>query len=485
MMFQQTFGFAAEFPQGIIQTRGGDYYIFGTSSLPGLSFYRVTPSGNIVWSKKESIGNPYCSYMLGHELDTGSFELFLQENLNAWTGGCRMVGMDTTGNVFGSGIFDFGMYTHPACIAAEGDTGFLLVAGNDQNPFHILGLSAYGSPIWSRTYYMPAQKLAPKMITATHEGGFAVTGINTGRMFIMRADSSHHAIWSKFYSLPAGAITPYDIIETMDHGLVTCGTAYPSKQFMMKTDSSGNMLWQFDFHDRNLGHALQKVKEKANGNLIVLGASDEGQSFIDIRLMELNSSGQILWQRFYGGNAQDSPFDFCISQDGGYVIAAYTIMNQAVIEQPVYLLKTDSVGATTCFDSTMSYPQQPFIISDSAIAISDSNATYNIQNAPFAFSDTVSVVQQYCSYWTNIDLEKLFPEAAVYPNPSQGQFTIRFDEFVSGNKIIELCDLNGSIVLKTESASQTCKIKADCVPGFYILKIKISERVIYSRIVIY
>jgi len=103
--------------------------------------------------------------------------------------------------------------------------------------------------------------------------------------------------------------------------------------WVIKLNSVGGIVWQNTI-GADANDVLIDVRETTDGNYIVGGHSDSKKngdktikrwgSFIDYWVMKLNSSGNIIWQKVFGGLSND--FLTCVIQlsDGGYLFGGYS-----------------------------------------------------------------------------------------------------------------------------------------------------------------
>jgi len=138
-------------------------------------------------------------------------------------------------------------------------------------------------------------------------------------------------------------INPY-IIKTADNGFLISGTSnsndidvmgnHGSFDFwIIKTDSTGNISWQKCFGGSNDDNAKKSVQTTDGGYFIVGSTkSNNGdvsinQGLKDIWLIKLNAAGSLEWQKTFGGTGDDEAVDIILSSDSNYVIAANTTSN--------------------------------------------------------------------------------------------------------------------------------------------------------------
>ncbi len=144
-----------------------------------------------------------------------------------------------------------------------------------------------------------------------------------------------------------GSEQAYSICQTTDGGYVLTGLQFisigQSKIFITKTDSLGNEEWHkiYGFPFGNHGYT---VKQTNDGGYIIGGytTGDEVNYFFsDAYLLRLNTIGDTLWTKRYGGDGPGFIFDLKLTPDGGFIAAGGQEVEGI---RDGYLLKVDSVG---------------------------------------------------------------------------------------------------------------------------------------------
>jgi hypothetical protein len=113
--------------------------------------------------------------------------------------------------------------------------------------------------------------------------------------------------------------------------------------FLPLTISGQNLIWQ-----TNKGGVYNEGGyagvQTDDGNYIVLGNTFSfGAGDFDIYLLKLNSVGDTIWTRTYGGDSTEYGYDIQKTSDGGYILVGSTrsIGNG---KRDVYLVRIDSLG---------------------------------------------------------------------------------------------------------------------------------------------
>ena len=91
--------------------------------------------------------------------------------------------------------------------------------------------------------------------------------------------------------------------------------------WVVKLDSDGDISWQKTFGG-NLFDRAYSIQQTTDGGYILAGATQSfGSGDDDMWLIKLDSSGDIAWQKTYGGSDSDIAYSIHQSWDDGYIVA--------------------------------------------------------------------------------------------------------------------------------------------------------------------
>jgi hypothetical protein len=190
-------------------------------------------------------------------------------------------------------------------------------------------------------------------VQQTSDSGYIIAGstIPVGAtheyVWLFKTDASGKKLWDRIYG-GAGSAEGHSVQQTIDGGYIVAGhyTYRDSRRedvWLIKTDSSGNKLWDMTFGGIGDDEACS-VQQTLDGGFVVAGQTiSSGAGEYDVWLIKTDASGNRLWDRTFGG----AEFDLgrCVQQtsDGGYVVAGFTFSFGAG-SADVWLIKTDSMG---------------------------------------------------------------------------------------------------------------------------------------------
>jgi len=139
------------------------------------------------------------------------------------------------------------------------------------------------------------------------------------------------------------------IDNTDDGGFIITGYTFSygagsSDVYLIKTDESGNLLWQKSFGSVNSDYG-NSVCQTSDGGYIITGFTNRNFSSKnkDVYLIKTYPDGNIQWTKTFGGVLDDEGNSVCETIDGGYIITGYT-KNESNGAKEIYLIKTDING---------------------------------------------------------------------------------------------------------------------------------------------
>ena len=165
--------------------------------------------------------------------------------------------------------------------------------------------------------------------------------------WVVKTDGFGNVLWQKLYG---GSARDYgnSLKITPDQGFVYTGETYSyngdvlgsnnidnndSDVWVFRADNLGNILWQ-----NSLGGTISEVGNDvvftADGGYLVTGYTNSfngdvsyNYGYYDSWIIKLNSAGNKIWERCYGGVSGDVSNSIVETADGGFVLAGCTSSN--------------------------------------------------------------------------------------------------------------------------------------------------------------
>lgn len=184
-------------------------------------------------------------------------------------------------------------------------------------------------------------------------------------LWLMKIDTAGDFTWGKTYGGSAEDDN-WDLIETADHGFMLTGAtlsvngdvtfshgAYDS--WVVKTDSNGILQWQKTFGGTGDEYFNQTI-ETADGNYLSVGRtfSNNGDvnqliGYADVWAVKYDLSGNIIWEKTFGGTDFEEAQGVVAVPGGGYVIAGTSTSNNVDVtgnhgSGDIWVLAIDELG---------------------------------------------------------------------------------------------------------------------------------------------
>lgn len=204
-------------------------------------------------------------------------------------------------------------------------------------------------------------------IRPTSDGGFIAVGVTNSfgagplgveDAWVVKLDSSGYVEWEKTFGGYWYPERAYDIEQSSDGGyIMVAGTSsFTSNHsyglWILKLNSYGDIEWQKIYGgniDDNWGEWGKEfsIQEIPGNGYIVAGHTynNTPQDYRqDVWILKLDLSGNIQWQKTYGGLHDDYANAIQQTADGGYIVAGVTKSFTADNNPDMWVLKLDSYG---------------------------------------------------------------------------------------------------------------------------------------------
>ena len=248
--------------------------------------------------------------------------------------------------------------------------------------YWIVKLDVLGNIIWQKSFGFSGNDFGVSL-TETKDKGFLVVGeldvtasggqgnskSNSrhagGDFWAIKLDSNGTKQWSKFYG---GSFTdsPTGVVETEDNSFIIVGTS-DSKDvdissnkgtydfWVIKIDNSGKLIWEKNFGGKEIDEARGIVKSD-DGNFIIVGDTRSSDADVtsqnggaDVWAIKINDTGNLLWQKNYGGSGFDVARSISKTKENQFIIAgsSRSSNNDVSVNQgqnDLWVLKIDNKG---------------------------------------------------------------------------------------------------------------------------------------------
>jgi hypothetical protein len=311
--------------------------------------------------------------------------------------------------------------------------GDITNAKGDQD-YWIIKLNSSGDLIWQKIFG-GTQTDQPSKLLVTKDGGSIITGrtnsingdvTNTSLGYcgwIVKLNNSGDIEWEKCFE---NAVMAIQYIPNLDQYVVIgYGEGLGGDSWVAKIDNSGTVIWQTIYGGS--GYELARaVALTTDEGFLTCGVTYSADGDVtnykgngDFWLVKFDKSGQLEWEKTFGGSGGDIPYAMTLSASGEIILAGSTTSTDGDI--------TDVKGKSDVWIVKLE--------------------TETLQNESF-----------------NNDL------SALYPNPVSNSLNLAFSDSNQEKQIL-VFDINCKMVVKKRQKSNTVAVE-NLTKGTYIIHVK-------------
>jgi hypothetical protein len=279
------------------------------------------------------------------------------------------------------------------------DGGYILAGSfcpstSDTEDVYLIRVNARGDTLWTRTY--PAG--GAWSVQQTNDGGVIVTGLamttHSGvDIGLIRTDGNGNVIWRRTYGGP-GFDRGLSVRETSDGGYIVTGSVESlgpggTDVYLIRTDEAGDTVWTrvIGTQEHDTGTC---VREVAAGGYIIAGWTETVDLSAQVYLVRVDTSGDTIWTRTYGGRYLDQGASVTETPDGGFIVAGSRNLSGGISPACIYVVKTDAAG-DTLWTRTLGTTDDPTGFADEIIT--DNRGGYAIVGSHYSTSSDVYLVR--------------------------------------------------------------------------------------------
>lgn len=187
-------------------------------------------------------------------------------------------------------------------------------------------------------------------VTDTADGGYLFAGQTVGgsgdrNAWVLKADGTGTKEWERTFG---GAAADWlSAAAPGGNGYVVAGQTASNGNgqldaWLLKLDADGTEQWQRPYGD-TLDDRASSVLADGSDYVFAGGTKSEGSGGVDAWIMKVDSDGDEVWNKVYGGAGTDWAFDHVGTDDGGYLLVGETDSAGAG-GRDAWVLKTDDAG---------------------------------------------------------------------------------------------------------------------------------------------
>ena len=279
-------------------------------------------------------------------------------------------------------------------------------------------------------------------------------------ILLIKTDTAGNEIWKKKIGVTGMDETGYFIKSSQDGNLIICGNKNTHNDYtnagayILKTDTSGTVLWQ-QWFPTNYGTPANSLEELPNGDILVVSGKGYGfnsttsQPYSRFQVIKLTATGSLLFNKSYGNTEIATTFySSIINKNNNLVAVGQKAYSNSSVTGVVYEINTsgDSLfskefyneqGSQNYFRAVIQTPDKGYCFAGFIIPV--------VANGGTGTEDIwlLKVDSNFCESAipcnSNVGLsevEALEAIVRVYPNPNTGRFSINIAETMISNALI-------------------------------------------------
>jgi hypothetical protein len=246
-------------------------------------------------------------------------------------------------------------------VAGESSSNdFDVSENNGMHDFWLLKIDSVGALVWQNSFGGSNMERAHDL-EQTSDGGYIVVGeaaSNDGDLthnngerdfWVVKVNASGDLIWQKSYGGSAGDIAR-TVLQTSDGGYIVAGETASSDGdiginngamdfWILRLDSLGEMVWEKSFGGSGWDSA-ESICATSDGAFLVVGGSESSDGDLtlnqgdkDYWAVKIDTNGNLLWQKSLGGSDWDLAYSVQQTLDGGYILAGESRSSDGDVDQ--------------------------------------------------------------------------------------------------------------------------------------------------------
>jgi hypothetical protein len=235
------------------------------------------------------------------------------------------------------------------------DGGYIITGDREGGYLWVIKTDEYGDSIWAQAYDDNGNEIG-FCVQEANGGGFLITGSWGGSavtdaslwidLSLIKMDPYGDTLWMRIYGGEWGD-WGRSVQKTVEGGYIISGTTYleglGDEFWLLKIDSLGDTLWTRTYGGQEDERGYW-AEQTTDGGYVIIGRTYSfGAGNWDAWLVKTDSVGDTLWTHTFGGDGVEEIFSGQQTSDGGYIFTgstAYSYNNSV----DLWLVKTDSLG---------------------------------------------------------------------------------------------------------------------------------------------
>lgn len=268
-------------------------------------------------------------------------------NIDMW-----LIKTDSNGDIIWNNTYGDSFTQFGNDVIQTADGGYILAGayGINQSDGFIIKTDAQGNQEWNKTFGGREEDQIIRIIQ-TSDQGYALElftlsyGAGQSDFWLIKLDRRGNQEWNQTYGTRAAEYIG-GIIETSDQGFLLVGGTYGLNRgdiVVIKTNPFGIIEWYKTYGAEAFEEVAYSVIQSSDGGYTVLAFTTRESVYKDALLLKIDSSGNQLWNKSFGGLLEDYGVEFIKTSKGDFVFAGVTTSYGTNNDQNLWVVKTKFV----------------------------------------------------------------------------------------------------------------------------------------------
>lgn len=243
---------------------------------------------------------------------------------------------------------------------------------NKTHVIWIVKLNNTGGIQWEKCFGNRGSMLQVALVCPTQDGGYICAGnigeeiskfgdyISHGKeLWVTKLDSLGKTLWQRYFKGGPSGLRPHKILEIHNGNVIIAGgmidTPKKDTTFLLKINKNGIEQWRNELN-REKGGECFDFQPASDGGYVGVGginltpANKSSYQQMHFWVFKITESGELQWEKSYGGSRYDIASGIQKAHDGGYFVWGETQSSDGDVksnidqERKLWLIKIDKMG---------------------------------------------------------------------------------------------------------------------------------------------
>ena len=356
----------------IKQTTDGGYIVAGykTDNQNGFDYWivKLSNTGNIEWQKSFGGSGIDNANSIQQTTDGGYIIAGYSNSTdgditgNIGSTDYWIVKISSTGNIEWQKSLGGSWGDQAYSIQQTSDGGYIIAGYSDSNDgdvtvnnglsdYWVVKLSNTGIIVWQKSFGGSGNEYCHS-IKQTTDGGYIIVGYSNSNdgdvsgnygdndFWVVKTNNIGSIEWQKSFG-GSGSDEAHSVQQTLDGGFIVAGRTNSNDGdvtvnnglndcWVVKLSNTGTIVWQKSFGG-SLNDDVRSIEQTTDGGYIIAGYSNSNDGDVTVNIgmtdywvVKLSNTGNIVWQKSFGGSGSDAAFTIQQTTDGGYIVAGFS-----------------------------------------------------------------------------------------------------------------------------------------------------------------